>query len=139
MSAQARRERKAPPKTGGGKQNLLVIDDHPIVRESLQRLFESTGRYSVDLAVDGDDAKLKFTPGNYAVVLCDRNMRGNPKEGDDVIRRIKTMAPTQKVIMLSLTLPKGERDSIGADDYVDKNTHSDDIIAAVDRLARQTN
>jgi DNA-binding response OmpR family regulator len=66
-------------------------------------------------------------------------MRGNPKEGDDVIRRIKTMAPTQKVIMLSLTLPKGERDSIGADDYVDKNTHSDDIIAAVDRLARQTN
>jgi len=132
-------ERPASAQATGGKPKILVIDDHEMVRNELKRILEDGGKYAVELAFDGVDGLLKFQPGKFDVVLCDRSMPG--KKGDEVIPEIKRMDPKQKVIMLSLDveqlLPQ-QKKSIGADMYMDK-ADMGALLPALEQLVKQKN
>jgi two-component system, NtrC family, nitrogen regulation response regulator NtrX len=77
---------------------ILVIDDEPGIREFMKMYFEERD-YNVDIASDGQEGVELFEKGSYDLVLCDMLM---PRMiGIQVLERIRTAKPDQKVIMMT--------------------------------------
>ena len=76
---------------------MLVVDDEPGVRQSLQLVFNKT--YRVIEAPSADDAIQKVTDERPDVVLLDIVMPGT--DGLDVLKQMKTIHPDCQVIMLT--------------------------------------
>lgn len=77
---------------------ILVIDDDPGIREFIKMYFEDR-EYNVDIAADGQEGVDLFAKNSYELVLCDMLM---PRMiGIQVLERIKTAKPDQKVIMMT--------------------------------------
>ncbi len=77
---------------------LLVADDDPAVRQSLERMLTREG-YRVLLASDGQAALERLQAGGIDVVLSDLKMPG--LTGLDLLRAVKIVAPEVDVIMLT--------------------------------------
>ncbi|MFQ5827820.1 MAG: sigma-54-dependent transcriptional regulator [Candidatus Methylomirabilia bacterium] len=77
---------------------LLVVDDDPAVRESLERTLTREG-YRVVLAADGRLALEQLQGGNVDLVLTDLKMPG--LAGQELLRMAKAVAPDVDVIMLT--------------------------------------
>jgi DNA-binding NtrC family response regulator len=82
----------APPAT------LLVADDDPAVRESLERALAREG-YAVVLAPDGHAALERLQAGGIDLVLSDLKMPG--LTGLELLPRAKAVAPDVDFIMLT--------------------------------------
>ncbi len=79
-------------------RKILLIDDEIAIRQFMQEYFEDSGHF-VDIAGDGLEGMEKFGKESYDLVVCDMMM---PKMiGLEVLRRIKTTHPHQKIIMLT--------------------------------------
>jgi two-component system response regulator HydG len=77
---------------------LLVADDDPAVRESLERTLAREG-YAVVLATDGQSALDSLKAGNIDLVLSDLRMPG--LSGLELLPRAKAVAPEVDFIMLT--------------------------------------
>lgn len=113
--------------------NVMIADDHVLVREGLKQLLElETDIDVIAQAGDGKEAvqqALEYTPD---VVLLDINM---PRmNGIEVLRRFKDLGVKSKVIMLTIHEDKEylfETMKIGANGYVLKDSDSDSLIKAI--------
>ena len=76
---------------------MLVVDDEPGVRQSLQLVFNKV--YRVIEAPSADDAIQKVTDERPDVVLLDIVMPGT--DGLDVLKQMKSIHPDCQVIMLT--------------------------------------
>lgn len=76
---------------------VLLVADNPIagaiVREQL-----STAGYDVHWARNRMEAGVLWQPSYYDVVLVD--LRQDPDEGQELVRRIKATDPAQRIIFL---------------------------------------
>ena len=79
-------------------RTLLVADDDPGLRESLNRTLTRAG-YSVILASDGRAALEQLQSGPVDLVLTDLRMPG--LTGLEVLRAVKTLVPDVDVILLT--------------------------------------
>jgi two-component system response regulator HydG len=77
---------------------LLVADDDPAVRQSLERTLAREG-YTVVLAPDGLAAIDRLRGGGIDLVLSDLKMPG--LNGLELLREVKTVSPDLDVIMLT--------------------------------------
>ncbi len=77
---------------------LLVADDDPAVRESLERTLKREG-YQVVVASDGQAGLEQLKAGGVDLVLADLKMPG--LSGLDLLKAAKTVAPDVDVIMLT--------------------------------------
>ena len=78
--------------------NILIIDDDPIIRDTLQEILEYEN-YEIDLAVDGEEGLAKVLAGNYDAVICDIKM---PKmNGIEVLERAVGEKPDSTFVMIS--------------------------------------
>ncbi len=78
------------------QDQILVIDDSPIIREMLVEILTDAG-YRVDTAVDGEEGAAMACKQDYTVILCDVHM---PKmNGLDTVREILRTRPRSKIIM----------------------------------------
>ncbi|MEK6530341.1 MAG: sigma-54 dependent transcriptional regulator, partial [candidate division NC10 bacterium] len=77
---------------------LLVADDDPAVRESLERTLKREG-YRVVVASDGQAGLEQLRAGGVDLVLADLKMPG--LSGLELLRAVKTVAPDVDVIMLT--------------------------------------
>ena len=80
------------------KQNVLVVDDEQGFRDMLTFLLEPVG-FEVDCVVNGQEAVDKVAEREYAVIIMDVHMP--ILTGPEALKKIKTLRPSQKVIMLS--------------------------------------
>lgn len=90
------------------EKKILVAEDDEFLRELYADILKTEG-FSVETAVDGEDALQKFTQGGWDLVLLDIIM---PKlSGLDVIKKAKEMPspqnPNKSVVFLT-NLDKGE-------------------------------
>ncbi len=85
---------------GNGDRVVLVVDDEDQVRAMTQRMLARMGYVSVG-ASDGGEALgiLDSRPGEIACVLLDVRLPG--LAGQQVLRRIRDLAPSVKVVMAS--------------------------------------
>nr|BFE87171.1 response regulator transcription factor [Planobispora longispora] len=117
---------------------LLIVDDHPVVREGLRGMLESDPRVVVaGEAASGDEAVVRareFTPD---VILMDLRMPGG--DGVSAISRILADRPESRVIVL--TTYETDQDIVraveaGAAGYLLKDTSRADLLAAIVSAAR---
>jgi len=113
--------------------NLVLVDDHDIVRAGLRRLLEN----QQDIKIIGDfgtgEIAYEFIRKNEVdVVVMDLSMPG--KGGIEATRQIKKQFPKINILILSMhdnsTMAKKVMDA-GATGYILKNDIADDLINAI--------
>src|SRR5918996_5384004 len=80
------------------KKRVLVIDDNPDMRRTMQALLESEG-FAVSVAADGEEALRLQRERPAAVVITDIFMPG--KEGIETIFELRKQFPQTKIIVMS--------------------------------------
>jgi len=89
------------PRKGRFLINILIADDHAIVREGLKQILSTTSDMAVIAeASDGNEVVDKLSNDEINFVILDINMPG--KSGLDVLRVIKQQRPGLPVLILSM-------------------------------------
>jgi DNA-binding response OmpR family regulator len=114
--------------------NILVADDDPLYRKLLEAALRSWG-YEVHLAADGDQAweVIARTSASLLAIL-DWSMPGT--DGLELARRMRELPASRFVYVMLLTARSSREDVIrglkaGADDYITKPCHNDELYARI--------
>jgi two-component system response regulator MprA len=129
-------ETKAPH--GTSAQRVLVVDDDPVLRRSLERVLRLAS-YEVDLIDHGQGALAALARERYAAVVLDVSMP--PPDGLEVCRRLRAGGDRTPVIMLTAREAVSDRvDGLeaGADDYLVKPFAIEELLARLRALLRRT-
>jgi two-component system cell cycle sensor histidine kinase/response regulator CckA len=84
------------------RHRILVVDDEPLVCESVAMLLAHDG-HDVETAASGEEALSKQSSGRFDVVITDFSMPG--MKGDQLSAVLKERAPSLPVIMLTAFPP----------------------------------
>lgn len=115
---------------------ILVVDDEPQIRRSLQVNLERSG-YAVETVESGEDALTSFRNRRPDVVILDLLMPG--MGGVAAVRGIRESS-TVPIIVLSAMgeeSRKVEALELGADDYMTKPFGMDELLARIRSLLRR--
>jgi two-component system response regulator MprA len=116
---------------------VLVVDDEPAVRESLERALVAEG-YAVLLAIDGEEALAAVERDRPDLVLLDVLMPA--LDGVAACRRLRAAGNRVPVLMLTARDGVGDRVAgldAGADDYLVKPFALDELLARIRALLRR--
>ena len=113
--------------------NVLLVDDHALVRTGIRRLLEDSGQVEIVGEADcGEDGMRLVQELGPDVILMDVNMPGIG--GVEACRRILQRDPAQKIIVLTIhneqTFPKRMLE-IGARGYLTKECGLDEMLIAI--------
>ena len=116
---------------------LLAEDDESLV-DGLKPLLERAG-YAVDVATDGVFAQLSAEAIDYDLVILDLGLPR--RNGVDVLRQWRTARRAMPVVVLTARdtwQEKGEVLNAGADDYVCKPFHSEELLARIAAVLKRS-
>lgn len=117
---------------------LLLIEDEPTLRNNLQ-LFLTQHSYSVDSAEDGREGLFLGSEHPYDIAIIDI---GLPEiDGIEIIKRLRNNDITFPVLLL--TARSNWQDKVtgleaGADDYLVKPFHNEELLARLNALTRRS-
>jgi DNA-binding NarL/FixJ family response regulator len=114
------------------RARVLIVDDHPVIRDGLGALLRTLGVDVVGLAADGEAALREAQVTRPDVVLMDVQMPG--MGGVEATRRMRTTVPDAVVVMLTMydddaTVFTAMR--AGARGYLLKGATQEEIHAAI--------
>jgi DNA-binding NarL/FixJ family response regulator len=117
---------------------ILLVDDHPIVRQGLKTLLEGRAGWEViGEASDGAEAVEKAKDLNPDVMVLDVTM---PKmNGLEACRSLRRLAPELEILFVTQhDSPQMMREAIeaGARGYVVKSNAARDLLAAVEAVSQ---
>ena len=119
----------------GKQRHILVVDDEPLVRYTVQMLLQGDG-YVVDEAKSGAEALALFEPGKFDMIFTDYFMP--EMKGDQLAAAIKRRAPKQPVVMLTAfpeKLQTSECPLGGVDSFICKPFELETLRTAIARFA----
>lgn len=108
---------------------ILLIEDEPKLGKVILEELRGQG-YQVDLAADGLIAESFFKQNNYSLVLMDINIPH--KSGFELCKEFRAIKKSIPILMLSALgeiHDKMEAFKLGADDYMVKPFHFDELFA----------
>jgi two-component system invasion response regulator UvrY len=115
---------------------FLLIDDHPLVRNSLQQVLRHHfDGCIVEEAASAGEAMAKLPAGPWNAVLLDIDLPD--RSGVDLLRDVKDLAPGAPVLVLSGLCEEefGHRAlKAGAAGFVPKASPTEEIITAIGRI-----
>ena len=115
---------------------VMVVDDHPMWRESVARDLTEAGHEVVATAGDGGEAVRRAPAARPQVVVLDLQLP--VLSGVEVTRQILQADPSMRVLVLSAS---GEHEDVleavkaGATGYLVKSASREELLDAVDRTA----
>ncbi|MDO8330111.1 MAG: response regulator transcription factor [Fluviicoccus sp.] len=116
---------------------VLVVEDEPTLAGQLQASLMQAG-YAVDVSGNGREALFLGETESYDAVILDL---GLPQmDGLSVLRRWRAMGRTQPVLILTARDNWSEKVAgidAGADDYLTKPFHPEELLARVRALIRR--
>jgi DNA-binding NarL/FixJ family response regulator len=122
----------------GDPIRLLVVDDHPVVRDGLRGMFGANPDFDVvGLAANGAEALELARTLDPQVILMD--LRMPDMDGVSAIRAIRQEGLTASVIVLTTYDTDGDvlrAIEAGAGGYLLKDAHEDELFRAVHTAAR---
>ena len=116
--------------------DLLIVDDHEIVRAGIKRLVENTPNLNIVADLGSGEEAYQFLQKNIVdLIIMDVSMPG--KGGIETTHQIKKRYPKIKILMLSMhdnamIIEKAMK--AGANGYILKNDLSDDLLNAVEKV-----
>ncbi|MDY0408724.1 response regulator transcription factor [Virgibacillus soli] len=121
------------------KQTILIVEDDQMIRNLVRIYLEKDG-YDVIEAADGKEAKESFLMHHPCLIILDLML---PKlSGEDFCKWVKEQEPNEvSIIMLSAKTKVDDKINglrIGADDYITKPFHPDELLAHVEAVLRRT-
>lgn len=117
---------------------LLLAEDDPRLGPRLKQNLKRAG-FAVDLVDNGIDAEFHGFEEPYDCVILDLGLPGKP--GLHVLQNWRSMKMTLPVIILTARDSWHERVEglkAGADDYVGKPFHTEELLARIDALLRRS-
>lgn len=120
---------------------VLIVEDSFTQREILGELVKSIG-LNVILAGDGVEALAKIESHHPDLVILDVIMP--QMNGYEVCRRLKSNVETQKIAVLMFSTKSEQCDFYwaskqGADAYISKLCHPQELVNTVEQLLRKDN
>jgi len=116
------------------KRSVLIVDDEPIVRESIRDWLVDAG-YQVATAENGEKALEMIEKEDFGIMIVDVRLPG--KTGITVLKEVKALKPQIKSIVItaySSTELAAEAMKLGAVDYLIKPVAPDEL----ERLIQKT-
>ncbi len=118
--------------------SILLVDDHPIVRQGYRRVLEHQGDFQVVAEADNaTNAYAAFKTHAPDVVVMDISMPG--ASGLEAIRNIRARGPHARILVFSMhseaVLVKAAFNA-GASGYVTKSSEPAALIKAIRSVAR---
>jgi DNA-binding NtrC family response regulator len=114
--------------------NILVVEDEPIIQESLLRLLQRQGHDATGVAsvAEAEENSINM----YDLIISDLRLPGEP--GTELISRA---APTPVLIMTSYSTVESAVEAMkqGAVDYISKPFNHDEMIMTVKRILDKAN
>jgi two-component system cell cycle response regulator CtrA len=117
---------------------VLLVEDEPTTAKSIELMLRTEGFnvHTTDLGEEGLDLGKLY---DYDIILLDLNLPD--MHGYDVLKKLRTAKVSTPVLILSGI---GEMDSkvralgFGADDYVTKPFHRDELVARIHAIIRRS-
>ncbi len=120
-----------------GVLNLLLVDDHTVVREGLARVLDPKSHgWVITEASSGFQALECLRSGQFDLAIVDLSMPG--MSGLDLIARIRSEFPEVAVLVLSMHAEEQyalRAFQAGARGYLTKDSASADLVKAVCKVA----
>jgi len=125
-----------PAEIGDAARRVLIIDDHPIVREGLRRIIQDER----DLVVCGDtgmagDAGTAILQWRPDVLICDIHQKH--ANGIDLVRYVRAHHPRLPILVLTNADESvfAERMlAMGANGYITKHASGEELLASLRRV-----
>lgn len=111
---------------------ILLVDDEVHVRKFIGLILKQLGASTIFEASNGKDAMEVFRRESPNLILLDVNMP--IQDGIQTLREIRTLSQDCAVVMLTSLANRQtveEALSLGADNYIRKDTPKDEILAAL--------
>jgi two-component system, NarL family, invasion response regulator UvrY len=116
--------------------NILIADDHPVVREGLIRIIEKMPEMKVSgQAETGNETLQKIRQNEYDLLLLDISMPG--RDGMDILSEIKSLRPNMPVLVLTIHSDSDyalRMFKLGASGYLTKDKASQELIEAIQKV-----
>ena len=115
---------------------ILIVEDEFNLADAIANRLKME-KYSVDIAVNGDEGLFNALSGIYDLVILDVMLP--KKNGFEILKEIKKDNIESKVIMLTAKTDidsKLEGFEIGANDYMTKPFHMEELVARVNLQLR---
>ena len=118
------------------KIRLLLVDDHPIVREGIKSALSTRKNIAiVGEATSGEEAMIKAKKLAPDVILMDINMPG--MSGLETSRRLRKSVPDSKILALTMHENREyilEMSQLGARGYVFKDSSPSELLRAIEAV-----
>lgn len=117
--------------------SILLVDDHPVVREGYRRLLEATGKFSVCAEAETvAEAYIKYKSHQPDIVVMDLALQG--ASGLEAVRRIRDWDKTARILVF--TMHAGSAFALkafesGASGYITKSSPPGELVRAVEIVA----
>src|SRR5574341_2540614 len=117
-----------------GKPKVLLVDDEPLVLDSLREIVVHADKYQVTIAENGKKALDRATSEEFSVIITDLMLEDIT--GIELLKSVKAQAPETQVIMVS---GKGTIDyavdamKMGAFDFITKPFSPTHLLQILDR------
>ena len=116
---------------------ILVIEDELSLNNSIEAFLKRKG-FVCETAFDFDEAKMKVNLYEYDCILVDIELPdGN---GLNIVRELKTLHQDAGILIISALNTVDQKITglnIGADDYLTKPFHLDELLARVNSIIRR--
>jgi two-component system, NarL family, invasion response regulator UvrY len=117
--------------------NLLIADDHPVVRHGLRQMLQQESDFNVvGEASDGNEVMDLSNKVSWDVAVLDYHMPG--KNGLELVKELRQRYPGRSVLILSM-YPEDTYAiralKAGAAGYLTKESAPEDLVAAIRKVA----
>ena len=116
---------------------VLLVEDEPALSAQLKRRLADDG-YVVDIARDGPEGEYYGTEFDYELAIVDLGLPGF--DGMELIRRLREADRSFPVLILTARenwQDKVQGLEVGADDYMVKPFHPQELVARINALIRR--
>src|ERR1700758_1389073 len=120
----------------GAKKRILVVDDHPIIRQGLALMLNREGDLVVcGEAEDATGAMLVMASARPDILIVDISLNG--PDGLDLLKNIRTTHPALPVLILSMhdeSIYAERAMRAGANGYIMKQEATEKVLVAIRRI-----